>query len=416
MKKIFTVFAILLFTSAATTIADPQYYNYNNGTSYNSFPFNQAAGKMIQGLIAAGEFNQPGGAPSGNITSFSVRISNGYPLGPVTYTQFRILFLDTNLTALPSGSLVSGNWDTVYYRATTATINAPANTWLDFPLDHPHAYNNTRTLVFQIEQCAASGTFTGFSLQHTTTGTFRRTFSIGGCPFSYGGTSLYVPNCGVNISINCGYTWASQVSGVTNLLQAVWTVNNNVVWAAGAAATVRKTTDGGTTWTNANPNPGVITGDIYNIWALDVNTALCTTSPNATFIYRTTNGGTNWTQVFTQTGGFIDAIILRDANTGFAYGDPVATRWSLWKTTNGGANWDSTGLYLPQAGSEAGWNNAMSIVGNDIWFGTNNTRVYHSTNFGATGSWSFGASTGSVSTYGVWFTNATTGICVGTVA
>jgi hypothetical protein len=58
----------------------------------------------------------------------------------------------------------------------------------------------------------------------------------------------------------------------------------------------------------------------------------------------------------------------------------------------------------------------MCIVGNNIWFGTNNTRVYHSTNFGATGSWSFAATTGTVSTYGVWFKDASTGICVGTIA
>jgi hypothetical protein len=67
-------------------------------------------------------------------------------------------------------------------------------------------------------------------------------------------------------------------------------------------------------------------------------------------------------------------------------------------------------------GSEAGWNNSMSIVGNNIWFGTNNTKVYRSTNFGATGSWSAGVTTGNVSTYGVWFTNATNGMCVGTIA
>lgn len=215
--------------------------------------------------------------------------------------------------------------------------------------------------------------------------------------------------------VTCNYTWASQTSGVTNLLQAVWTVNSSITWIAGAAATVRRTTDGGATWINANPNPGVITGDIYNIWALDANTALLTTSPAATFIYRTTNGGTNWTQVFTQTGGFIDAIVMVNANTGYAYGDPVSARWSLWKTVNGGATWDSAGMYLPQVGSEAGWNNAMCVIGNNIWFGTNNTKVYRSTNSGATGSWTGVATTGNLNTYGVWFTSPTNGICVGAI-
>jgi hypothetical protein len=100
---------------------------------------------------------------------------------------------------------------------------------------------------------------------------------------------------------------------------------------------------------------------------------------------------------------------------GFAYGDPVGARWSLWKTTNGGVNWDSTGMYNAQVGSEAGWNNAISVVGTNVWYGTNNTKVYHSTNFGATGSWVAQTTTGNVSTYGVWFINANTGMCVGTI-
>jgi hypothetical protein len=83
------------------------------------------------------------------------------------------------------------------------------------------------------------------------------------------------------------------------------------------------------------------------------------------------------------------------------YGDPVGARWSLWKSTNGGVNWDSAGLYLQQAGTEAGWNNAMWRSGTNLWFGTNNTRVYKSTNFGST--WTFGATTGSVNSYSVAF-------------
>jgi photosystem II stability/assembly factor-like uncharacterized protein len=186
-----------------------------------------------------------------------------------------------------------------------------------------------------------------------------------------------------------------------------------VVWVAGAAATVRKTTNGGATWTDANPNPGVINGLIYNIEAIDANNAWCTTTPAGTFIYRTTNGGTNWTQVFAQAApGFINAIQFIDPNTGFAQGDPVSARWSLWKSTNAGATWDSAGIYLPQAAAEAGWVNSLLAIGNNIWFGTNNTRVYRSTNFGA--SWTFGTTTGLLNSYSVHFNNATNGLAGGT--
>ena len=196
-KSHFFVLALMLFAFSTSILSDPQYYNFNNGAVDNSFPFGIPAGKMIQTLIGPAEFNQPTPAPNGNITSFSFRISATYPIPNVTYTSFRILFLDTTLTALPT-ALVNGNWDTVYYRA-SILFNAPVNTWLDVVLDHPHAYNNTRSLVVQIEQCAGAGA-TGFPLRHTATPTNRRTYSLGGCPFSYGGTSLYVSNVGINVA------------------------------------------------------------------------------------------------------------------------------------------------------------------------------------------------------------------------
>ncbi len=198
--------------------------------------------------------------------------------------------------------------------------------------------------------------------------------------------------------------WVGQnPSGVTTSLNTVSAVNQNVGWIGGNGGVVLRTINGGTNWTNVTGSP-IGTADVYAICGIDANTCLVTTTPNATFVYRTSNGGVNWTQVFTQATGFIDDIKMQNANTGFMYGDPVGARWSLWKTTNGGVNWDSAGLYLPQAGTEAGWNNAMWLVGNNLWFGTNNTRVYYSTNFGT--NWLFGATTGTVNGYSVAFTNA----------
>jgi hypothetical protein len=63
-------------------------------------------------------------------------------------------------------------------------------------------------------------------------------------------------------------------------------------------------------------------------------------------------------------------------------GNPVGGRWALWRTTNGGANWDSTGLYLPTAVTESGYNNSLFCNGSNIWFGTDNSKVYTSTNSG----------------------------------
>ena len=199
--------------------------------------------------------------------------------------------------------------------------------------------------------------------------------------------------------------WTEQTSGQTTQLSTVSAVDDNNAWICGFGGKVLRTTNGGTTWTLVS-SPGA--ADLYNIFGVDANTALTTSSPAATFVYRTTNGGANWTQVFTQTGGFIDAIWMTSSTNGFMMGDPVSARWSLWKTTNGGANWDSTGLFLPANGAEAGWNNGMFASGNNIWFNTNAVRFYYSSNSGS----NFVAQTvPGFATFGtIWFNSATAGM------
>ncbi len=212
----------------------------------------------------------------------------------------------------------------------------------------------------------------------------------------------------------CMYNWLQQVSGTTSSLNSASAVSDQIGWAAGDGPTVRRTTDGGTGWTNATGTG--ITGDIYNIFAIDENTALCTTTPlpgsTPSFIYRTSNGGLNWTQVYaTAVNGFINAIQMISSSEGYAVGDPLSAVWTVLKTTNGGVNWTQIPSAPAQAGSEAGWNNSLIIVGNDIWFGTDATKVYHSTDLGST--WTSGTTTGTVNSYAVHFNTSTAGLAGG---
>lgn len=409
-KNIIT-FLVLLFAFSSDLLAQPQYYNYNNvGTSSNSFPFGQNAGKRVQWLLLAGDLNQPGPVPPGNqITKLYFFITTG---GTRTYTDITIKLGQTSITTLPTSAWYTGTLDTVYYRA-SVSLTGPTNGWMVITLDTPFPYDPTQGLVIDVNQCLSTGS--GISVRQNGLTNNRRSWSSTstGCPFVWGGQGADIVNFGVDVQpVVCNYVWSAQTSGTTQLLYSVKAVSNLIGWAGGASATVRRTTDGGTTWTNGNPNPGVINGAIYAIDAIDANNAWCTTSPSATYIYRTTNGGTNWTQVFSQSGGFINGIQFIDVNTGFAQGDPVSARWSLWKSTNGGANWDSSGMYLPQAGSEAGWNNSVFAMGNNLWFGTSNTRVYYSTNFGS--NWLFGATTGLVNSYNIHFNSTTLGLAGGT--
>jgi photosystem II stability/assembly factor-like uncharacterized protein len=204
--------------------------------------------------------------------------------------------------------------------------------------------------------------------------------------------------------------WVQQTSGVTAQLASAKAVSQTVAWLAGDAGTVVRTIDGGATFTSVGGG-AITTEDIYAIEAIDANTALVTTTPGATKIYRTTDGGASWTMVYTNASGFIDALHMFDANNGIAMGDPVAGAWVILKTTNGGATWTPTGTEPPQGGgSEAGWNNSMWAIGNTVWFGTNNSRVYRSVDGGTT--WTYTATT-IPNTVSVAFVDATHGILGG---
>ena len=154
-------------------------------------------------------------------------------------------------------------------------------------------------------------------------------------------------------------------------------VDNNVVWICGAGGKVLRTTNGGTNWTlTTSPNAAL---DLYNICGIDISTALVTGSGTTAYVYKT-NGGANWTQVFSQAGGFINVIVKLVTDNFVICGDPVGGRWSAWHSDNNGSTWDSSGLYIPQGGSETGYNNSafdISAGNNDyFWFGTNNSRIY----------------------------------------
>lgn len=201
--------------------------------------------------------------------------------------------------------------------------------------------------------------------------------------------------------------YTEQNSGVTSSLTSVSMDNSTPsrVWVCGNGGVVLKTTNSGTNWLNVSSGiPNSL--NLVTISSKAVDTVLTAGNVGTTtYVYRTQNGGANWTQVFTQANGHINAIWMTSMPQGFMVGNPVSGRWSIWKTNNSGLNWDSTGLYITQAGSETGWNNSLAIIYNNIWFGTNNSRIYKSSNFGT--SWTY-ATTPEQKSTAVWINLDTT--------
>jgi len=206
--------------------------------------------------------------------------------------------------------------------------------------------------------------------------------------------------------------WTEQTSGLTTQLTSISAIDDNNVWICGYSGRVLRTTNSGVNWVSVNSAPIPGTLNLHSIFAIDSVTAIVAGSGTSSFLFRTTNAGVTWIQVFNESGGFIDAVSMGNAFAGFMVGDPVGGRWSLWGTTNGGVTWDSSSFYLPQTGTEAGWNNAFYFdVNVGVLFGTNNTRLYKSLSLV---SWTPQVTTGQVNSYAIWFNSPFTGMTGGT--
>jgi photosystem II stability/assembly factor-like uncharacterized protein len=186
-------------------------------------------------------------------------------------------------------------------------------------------------------------------------------------------------------------------------------------WLCGNNGVVLKTTNQGNNWVNVGANGIPQNLNLVTIWIMGNSSPYSVITAgndsNNTYVYRTINGGQNWTLVFYQNGGRIRGIRFSSyflpAN-GIMIGDPVGGRWSIWKSLNNGANWDSTGRYLIQSGTEHGFNNSLwtfysYIDTSTIYIGTNNSRIYYSSNWGT--SWT-ARTTAEQNIYSLYFSGA----------
>jgi photosystem II stability/assembly factor-like uncharacterized protein len=203
--------------------------------------------------------------------------------------------------------------------------------------------------------------------------------------------------------------WRTQTSGTSSSLLSVSVLDTSVAYAGGLGGTVLRTFDGGKSWATT----ASVGGDVYNLFLASQFRILAAVNDSAgARIRRSFNGGTGWQTSYedTTSGAFMDAIWMFDISNGYALGDPVNGQWVLLKTSDGGISWQSAAS-LPQAGSETGWNNSMYWLNDQFgWFGTNNSRVYYTTDGGS--SWS-PANTTFSDIFGVSFANDSIGMAAG---
>ncbi|MFA5010871.1 MAG: hypothetical protein WC644_02855 [Ignavibacteria bacterium] len=198
--------------------------------------------------------------------------------------------------------------------------------------------------------------------------------------------------------------WEENNSGVTVSLNAVSNLNGQNAYVCGDSGTVLKTNYFGYNWSKVSTNEipsDVSLGTLFALTTAAVFTG--GTNDSGAVMYMTTTSGTNWLKVFTQAGTEINGIWLYNTSEGIMVGNPVGGRWSIWKTTNGGFNWDSTGCYLKQNVNETGFRNSFYYASGKMWFGTNNSRIYYSSNNGT--NWSVISTEPMQNSISLWWLN-----------
>jgi hypothetical protein len=211
-------------------------------------------------------------------------------------------------------------------------------------------------------------------------------------------------------------------------------VDNNVLWVMGYDGTqgntrrnynwFSRTINGGSTFTSGviySSTTTPLIGDtntyvVANMEGVDANTAWVsafktktanTANPNTQgsgAIHRTVNGGANWVNMtaagmFTNASSFCDFVSFFTPSVGIVVGDPVNGEYEIWRTTNGGLSWNllpAANIPNPSSSTEYAITNLYYKQGtSNLWFGTNEGRIFYSNNSGL--SFSVSAPLGSAS-------------------
>ena len=171
--------------------------------------------------------------------------------------------------------------------------------------------------------------------------------------------------------------WSRQYFDTTRDIQIIKGVDSLTAWASGVNCVLR-TTNGGSTWTNAFGDlpqgrffGGLEAKNSFEAWV----------GSDQGTIYHTTNGGVNWISQYSISGSYIDGIIAIDATTLVAYGDPVLGNFVILRSINGGTSWTVNSSIAEDSSGEFGWYK-LDKIGTTLRFTTNHGRIIQSNDNG----------------------------------
>jgi photosystem II stability/assembly factor-like uncharacterized protein len=181
-------------------------------------------------------------------------------------------------------------------------------------------------------------------------------------------------------------------------------VDANVVWLAGYdgfapnlnVGWYSRTIDGGNSYTSGSIFNDTNSYVLSNMEGIDANTAWVSAYTKSISaqggIFRTTNGGTTWTNMtapgmYANPASFCNVVSFLTPSVGITMGDPVNNVFEIWRTTDGGNTWTQ----VPGANIPAPLAGEFGIVdyygkqgSTNLWFGTNQGRVYRTNDAGLT--------------------------------
>lgn len=131
--------------------------------------------------------------------------------------------------------------------------------------------------------------------------------------------------------------WVMLESPTKLRLNQLFCTDSLTCWAAGDSGVVINTTNGGTTWETQNLD---VTEAIQSIFFLNNNLgwaiSIKFSNPYGTYIHKTTNGGTLWEkEYFPIENIFLHTVYFLDSLNGWVGGSPTA----FFGTTDGGMVW-----------------------------------------------------------------------------
>lgn len=170
-------------------------------------------------------------------------------------------------------------------------------------------------------------------------------------------TGWLVGNNFIKKTTDGGVTWSTQLTGFSKMLQGVYFRSATHGWAVGANNAFFYTTDGGVNWNSVTiPGFSASMESYYDVYFTS-NTVGYMVGLN--FFYKSTDGGLTWTKAVNS--GAKRRITVTPNNTIFVVGGTLPT---VYKSTNSATSWTTTS----SIGSGFGSMNDVTFIDDNIGF------------------------------------------------